>query len=370
MKRILFLIPDLMHGGAEKVLVNLVNNLDRTKYDITLYSIFDCGLNKEYLEAGIRYTFKFKRKLRGNSHFFKLFSPAFLYHWIVKEEYDIAVAYLEGVATRIISGCPYSSVKKVAWLHTELRNDSLLKTSFRSLTEAVNGYKRFDKVIGVSSCVADSLKRRVSGSPQVDVLYNVNDTEGILDKAKDRVEDGVISDLRIRVCSTGKIIPVKGYDRLLGAHSRLVREGLMHSVYILGCGEEQKVLERRAEELGVSDSFTFLGFHKNPYKYVNQCDLYVCSSRREGFSTAVTEALVLGVPVVSTDCSGAKELLGDNDEFGLVVENSEEGIYQGMKRMLSEPGLLEHYCAQASVRGQRFSKEETVKAVEDMLDSL
>ena len=99
-------------------------------------------------------------------------------------------------------------------------------------------------------------------------------------------------------------------------------------------------------------------------------DLYVCSSRREGFSTAVTEALIVGTPVVSTDCSGARELLGDNDEYGLVVENSEEGVYQGMKRMLSNPPLLAHYKEKAKERGAFFHKEKTVRAVEDMLDRL
>jgi len=369
-KRILFLIPDLMHGGAEKVLVNLVNNLDRSKYDITLFSLFDCGVNKDYLDAGINYRYKFKIKLRGNSHFFKLFSPKFLYQWIITDEYDIAIAYLEGVAARIISGCPTPTTKKVAWLHTEIRNESLLKTSFRSFYEAVNCYKQCDRIIGVSKDIAESFRRRVSRSLPVEVLYNVNDTEEILLKARGGVEDEHYVGSEISICSVGKIVSVKGYDRLLEAHHRLIVEGLQHHVYIIGCGEGQKKLERRAAELGVADSFKFLGFHKNPYKYISQCGLYVCSSRREGFSTAVTEALVLGLPVVSTDCSGAKELLGENDEFGLVVENSTEGVYQGMKRMLSEPGLLEYYREQSAIRGQRFSKMKTVKAVEDMLDSM
>ena len=84
----------------------------------------------------------------------------------------------------------------------------------------------------------------------------------------------------------------------------------------------------------------------------------------------MTEALIVGTPVVSTDCSGARELLGENNEYGLVVENSEEGIYQGMKKMLSDPALLSHYRQQAILRGKRFSREETVQAVERMLDSL
>jgi glycosyltransferase involved in cell wall biosynthesis len=175
---------------------------------------------------------------------------------------------------------------------------------------------------------------------------------------------------QISVCSVAKLIRTKGFDRLLNVHRRLLDEGLKHHVYILGIGEEQAALERQMKALGIEDSVTLLGFHKNPYQYVARCDLYVCSSHREGFSTAVTESLVVGTPVVSTDCSGAKELLGENNEYGIVVENSEEGIYQGMKTMLSDPELLAHYKKQAKLRGSFFSRTETVRAVEEMLSSL
>lgn len=162
----------------------------------------------------------------------------------------------------------------------------------------------------------------------------------------------------------------KGFDRLMNVHRKLLDEGLAHHICILGVGEEQARLERQIRQLGIEDSVTLLGYRKNPYQYVSRCDLYVCSSRREGFSTAVTEALVLGTPVISTDCSGARELLGNDNEFGIVVENSEQGIYEGMKRMLSDPDLLAHYKEKAKERGSRFSRTETVRAVEQMLDTL
>lgn len=84
----------------------------------------------------------------------------------------------------------------------------------------------------------------------------------------------------------------------------------------------------------------------------------------------MTEALIVGTPVVSTCCSGARELLGSSNEYGIVTENTEEGIYCGMKRMLSEDGLLQHYREQAAVRGRFFSREKTVAAVENMFDEL
>ena len=110
--------------------------------------------------------------------------------------------------------------------------------------------------------------------------------------------------------------------------------------------------------------------NSNALKYVKKADLYVCSSRREGFSTAVTEALIVGTPVVSTNCSGAYELLGKNNEYGIVTENDEDALYEDIKKMLTTPGLLEADAAKAKERGKAFSTEKTVKAVEEMLLSI
>ena len=108
----------------------------------------------------------------------------------------------------------------------------------------------------------------------------------------------------------------------------------------------------------------------NPYKYVAKADLFVCCSRREGFSTAVTESIIVGTPVLSTNCSGAYELLGENNEYGVVTDNNVDSLYTGLYRLLTSPNLLSHYRNQAKIRAKMFSKEKTVTAVEDMLLNL
>ena len=370
MKKILFLIPNLKHGGAEKVLVNLANNLDRSKYDVTVQTLFDVGVNKESLLPHVRYKTVFKKEFRGNNRFFQLFSPKYLWDRFVKERYDIAVSYLEGPTSRILSGCDDPHTKRIAWLHIELNTPKLAALGFRNVGEAQKAYRSFDEVVAVSRNVRDCFLQNLQIQRPIRVLYNTNETEQILQRSSEPLDDPRFPVVGPTVCSVAKLMPTKGFDRLLQVHKRLLDEGHPHKVCILGIGEDQKMLEREIARLGVQDSFLLLGFQKNPYKFVSRCDLYVCSSRREGFSTAVTEALVVGTPVVSTDCSGAKELLGENDEYGIVVENSTEGIYEGMKRMLSEPALLAHYKEKAKERGSFFSRTETVKAVEAMLDSL
>ena len=369
MPKILFLIPTLMHGGAEKVLVNLVNNLDENKYQITLYSIFDGGVNKEFLNKTIKYQSKFKKVFRGNSQLMKLFSPKFLYRFFIKEEYDILVSFLEGPAARIISGCPNSKTKKIAWIHSDTLTKNLAFVGFRNFKEAQNLYNLFDEIVGVSKNVVDSFEKILQPKVPLHVLYNVNETEKIRKLALHKLELAFPQNI-LNICSVGKITANKGFDRLLEVHKRLLDEGFPHQINIVGIGEDQVQLEKKIKELGVESGFKLLGFHKNPYQYMSKCDLYVCSSHREGFSTAVTEALILGIPVVSTNCSGAHELLGENNEYGIVTENSTEGIYLGLKELVSNPEKLQYYTQQAKIRGDFFSKENTVKAVDEFFDSL
>ncbi len=368
MLKVLFLIPDLRHGGAEKVLVNLVNNMDREKFDITVQTLFDTGVNRQYLQKHIRYMPGFKWQFRGNSHIFCIIPAKWLYKFFVKEKYDVIISYLEGPTTRILSGCTDKSVKRIAWVHIEVSKPKKYFVCFKNIQKALNAYKAFDKVVFVSDTVKQTFEKTVGDKlGNGVVMYNTVETDVIKNKSAEPIDDVVFSKDEINVCSVAKIVHTKGYDRLARIHERLIGEGIKHHIYILGIGEQRFEIENYISSRNLSKSFTFLGYKDNPYKYVKNCDLYVCSSHREGFSTAVTEALVVGTPVVSTCCSGAYELLGYNNEYGIVTENNEEGIYNGLKMMLTDEKLLAHYKKQAEVRGEKFSTENTVNAVSNMI---
>lgn len=109
-------------------------------------------------------------------------------------------------------------------------------------------------------------------------------------------------------------------------------------------------------------------FKTNPYKYVSKCDLFICASHAEGFSTAVTEALILEVPVCTVEVSGMKEILGEHNEYGIVTENNEESLFQAIKLLISDSELLSYYKKMANERGKMFNIDSTVKAVEEMLE--
>ncbi len=369
MKKILFLIPNLGGGGAERVLVNLVNNLDQSKYDLTIRTLFKSDVNSKYLHSHIKLVEGKLKQFRGNIHLLKLFPPRFLYKFFIKGKYDIVVSYLEGPTARIVSGCADKLTKLVSWIHVEHANQKAFSHSFRSLNEAKKSYGKYDIIVCVANTVKDNFLEISNLENKCTVLYNTNETNLIQEKAKEEMETPFPTDT-YNIVSVGRLMPQKGYDRLIKVHSKLIKEGFKHHIYILGTGKETDCLKKLIKEKDVSNTFHLLGFSDNPYKYVKNADLFICSSRREGFSTAVTEALVVGTPVVSTCCSGAYELLGYNNEYGIVTENSEEGIYKGLKTLLVDKELLAKYKKQAEIRGKKFSTENTVLAVQEMLESL
>lgn len=368
MKKILFMIPNLSHGGAEKVLINLVNNMDRNKFDITVQVLFAGGVNEQFLKKDIKYKYCFKKTFKGNSQILKLFSPQGLYKKFIKEKYDIIVSYLEGPTARIVSGCTDKDTKLVSWIHVEQHTQEKASHSFKNYKEAKKCYEKFDNTICVSNYVKEDFTKIFNFQKPIEVLYNTNETKQILESAKEKVEG--FNYTGAKICAIGTLKKSKGFDRLIRVQKRLKDDGLDTKFFILGEGPEKENLLNLAIENKVEDSFILLGYEINPYKYISKCDLFVCASFAEGFSTATTEALILGVPIVTVEVSGMKEMLGENNEYGIVTENNENALYEGIKKILTTDGLLADYAKKAKERGKFFCKESTIKAVERMFDSL
>lgn len=368
--KILFLIHDLGPGGAEKVLVNLVNNMDPGKFDITVMALFGGGVNEQFLKPHVRYISCFKHMIRGNSHLMKLMSPSALHKWLIKEKYDVEVSYLEGPSARIISCCPNEETKLISWIHVEQHTRECAAKAFRSYGESLCCYKKFHTTVCVSEYVKRDFLSLYPDLENVRVLYNTNETNQIIENSRETVEPDLFKEGEIRLCGVGKLMPIKGFDRIARIHKRLRDDGYPVHTYILGEGGERQRIEAYVQETGLSDSFTLLGYRTNPYKYVASCDIFLCASTAEGFSTAATEALIVGTPVCTVDVSGMKEMLGESNEYGIVTENSEDALYQGIKKLLDDTDLLAHYKKMATVRGKDFSTEATVLAVEITISNI
>lgn len=367
MKKVLFLIHDLGPGGAEKVLVNLVNNLDREQFDITLLSIFDVGVNKKNLLPHIHYRYCFRKMFRGNSHIMKLLSPKQLHRLLIKDSYDIEVAYLEGPCARIVSGCENPNTKLFSWIHIEQHTAQRAAISFRNIREAEECYNSFDRINCVSESVMDDFKHCLNIRVPIGVIYNTNESEKIKQLGCEAVQEIDFSGKIITMVGVGKLLKSKGFDRLIGIVAQLKSEGYLVRLLILGVGEEQLNLQKMITEKRLDDDVLLLGYQTNPYKFVAKSDLFVCASFREGFSTAATEALILGVPVCTVDVAGMKEMLGSNNEYGVVVPNDDDHLYKAILELINDKHKLAHYRDMAKQRGQDFSMEKTVNRVHEVL---
>lgn len=367
MKKILFLIHDLGQGGAEKVLINLVNHMDRKKFEISVTVLFGGGVNEQFLAPDIHFKAVFPKMIPGNSKIMKLFTPKQLHKAFIKEHYDIEVAYLEGPSTRVISGCTDRTTKLVSWVHCTMKNQKVFSESYRGMAEAIECYNKFDLVTFVSEDIRNAFMRYAPEIHNTTVLYNTNDTSEIICKKDESVDKGIFSENEICICGVGKLVPLKGFDELLHIHNVLYNEGYPIHTYLLGDGPERGKLENYCKENGLENSVTLLGYQDNPYKFMNKCDIFVCSSLSEGFSTAATEALIVGTAVVSTPVSGMKEMLGSDNEHGIIAQDFDKALCKEIRRLLDSPQLLLHYKSVAKERGKLFCMEVTVQAVEDKL---
>lgn len=362
MTKILFFIDDLAGGGAEKVLRTLVNNMDQEKFQITVHTI-NAADPEGLLVPGIRYRAinRCKTALGKNlfSYWIRLCAELkWLYPLYIKDDYDIEVAYLECGPTKIIAGSSNKKAKKIAWVHCDLAKKEGMAVQAEKLKQY---YQAFDKVVCVSQNVKDSFVELFGMDAKTVVVYNVNDEKEITTKAS---EFPVAKDNGVNLVALGRLTPQKSFDRLLQACALLNKDGYSFHLRILGEGPERQNLEAMIQDLHLEDSVSLMGFQSNPYSYVDAADLVICSSVYEGLSTVITEALILGKPVVTTPCTGMQELLGDS-EFGLITEDSVHGLYEGIKKMLDTPALMAQYAAAAKQRGQQFAGSTILKQTED-----
>lgn len=365
MIKLLFFIEGLSGGGAEKVLRNLVNNMDQTKFDITVQTIDECDPGK-YLADGIHYKsinhYKTKLGKKIFSYWFRLCAELKLaYRFFVRDDYDIEVAYLETSPTKIIAQSTNKKAVKIAWVHCDLSKKEGMDASADKGREQ---YKKFNKVVCVSEDVKDGFYKIYGDNFDTVVLHNVIDENEIFLKAVQSINFIKNTDEK-QLLAVGRLTQQKNFAHLIDTCGKLMAKEYKFHLNILGEGPERKNLEKQIENLGLQKIVTLQGFISNPYPWIKQSDVMVCSSIYEGISTVVQEALILGKPVVTTPCTGMTELLG-NSEYGLIADDTPDGLYNSLVSVLDSDIVLAKYTEKATRRGTYFSKSRVVKETEDL----
>lgn len=362
MIKILFFIENLSAGGAEKVLQNLVNNMDNEKFDITVQTVWKDN-PEGHLNENIKYKYIYPCYSKFNNYKYRLSALLkTIYPLHIKDHYDIEVAYLECGATKVISTSTNKKAKKIAWVHCDLSKKISNINEFKK--KSTKWYKKFDKVVCVSRDVEKSFKSIYGNEFETEVIYNVIDDYNIKKKAGENVGDFSFDEKIPTIVSVGRLSTEKRFDRLIEAHKTLLDEGFLNKLLIIGEGDERENIEQIIKTSGIQETVTLSGFKSNPYPYIKKADLLVCSSDYEGFSSFVAEGLILGKAIVTTKCNGMKELLGKS-EYGIITEVNVKALSGGIKKLLSDNSLKEEYERNALERGKNFSIEASVKETED-----
>lgn len=404
-KKILFVINTMGRAGAEKCLLSMLEYMDREKYDISLFSVINRGelfnlvpdgvkilnenpctksvldkeakkaLAKEILKNGFKkgYFFReagylwktasYQRKHKGID-FKKLFFKLLADHAErQEEEYDLAVAYIQGAATYYVMD-HVKAKKKITYLHNEFLDSGYCP----KLEQAY--YEKADAIYCVSRSIATHLAEIFPGcKDKIDVFYNLLNKEEIIEKSLEKTDDkfSVLEEMKARkkkgeilLLTAARLEQVKAYDLAVPALSIVRKQGYNVTWYVLGEGTEREAIEENIREEGLEEHFILLGTRDNPYPYMAACDVYVQATRFEGCCTSISEAVILGKPVIASDCDGNKEQL-TRYETGILVGLTKQEIARGIVKAVSDEKIRKQLVKKANMRG--FEPERALEKI-------
>lgn len=388
MKKILFVVDERRMGGISILLENILSKLDKKKYIVDVLVLHNNGEMLENLGPDIRiiygtpyfnaidYTIKDILKMKKLSMFIKKFQVVFdmktgLIKRKIKKErkkildtkYDVEIAFKDGF-TALFTGYG-ETLRKIHWLHYEYQKLNPNRKYGRVFKEV---FQNFHLFIAVSENVKKQFNEIYHFTEKTIVIPNLIDAEKMKEKACEKEPDLKKKQKeKIEMISVGRLHFQKGYDRLLEALKRLKEEGMLQNVNIsiYGDGPERETLLNLQKEYHLEDEVFFKGQVMNPYPYIKNSDLFILSSTDEAFGLVIVEAMTLQVPVIATSNAATEELILDHKN-GMIVENSTDGIYNGLKEVIQNPKMITSMKKQ--LKQYEYPVMDIVKKIERALE--
>ncbi|MCI5997236.1 MAG: glycosyltransferase [Peptoniphilaceae bacterium] len=324
-KRILFFLWSFsLGGGAEKILSTIVNNLDLEKYEVDIFEVehFDKGFEKVDDRINILKSwqcYRQSRLLRAFLWRIRKYFPNFVRRILIEDKYDIEVSF-----TIINPPFPFSkreNVKKISWIHGSIE-------SFNADINKMESHRKYLKNVSDIISVSEKTKESIievypEYKDKVSVIYNGYDFDSIVEKSNEKTD---IEIEKKSVCIVGRIENLKGSLEVYEIAKKLIKELKKdYHFYFMGSGELENELKEKVSNDNLETFIHFLGYQKNPYKYIKNMKLMLSMSKQEGFSGAIVEGMSLGVPFVSTDVGGVKEL-SCKEKYGKIVYNEDDAV--------------------------------------------
>ncbi|UTY25868.1 glycosyltransferase [Treponema denticola] len=355
-------------GGAEKVLTTLVNNLDRDRYDISIFELLHYDIKNEPLLPHIKLLTPMVTVQQTRIPFYEytlnqllMCEPTVvktLYHF---EEYDIVISWIKDTPSYLASCfCNY----KIAWTHSDIRY-LLNLNNFPDITFEKQLQEKIwtipEKIFSVSAIAVDSIIKVFSQfKHKTEIFYNPIDIKAVKKLAEEKIETHIFSNSKTLI-GIGRLDSNKNFSLLLETQKVLKDNHVDTHLIILGIGEEEKILKKKAAALGIQDSVLFLGFQENPYPYVKAADLLCVSSFTEAFPTVVCEAMILGKPFVTTRVAGASDELACDGACGFVSDWDANDFAEKIERILSDDILYNKMSENCLKKIAEFSIDKAIK---------
>ena len=329
-KSIVFGITKLDIGGAERVLVDIINNIS-DKFNITVFTIYSGGILEKELNHNVKIVSLYQNQNRVLPLYILLNSRK-IYNKFIKNNFDIEVAFLEGPITRIFRFKNKKSVRKIAWVHndiTKVFGNNIKAKIKKKLDKSV--YKNYDEIVFVSNENKNSFKNLYGNIGKQIVIYNYLDKNRIIEKSNENKEILKKEETPIFV-TVARLTKQKGIDRLIKVHKRIIDDGIKHKIYVIGDGVEKDKLKKLIKQFKIEKSFILLGKKENPYCYIKSADYFCLLSLYEGYGMVIEEAKIFNKPILITK-TAAVEAVRDYEK-SLIIENNEEDIYDKLKKVL------------------------------------
>ncbi len=370
MKKVVFGITSLTLGGAERVLVDIANQLCET-YEITIFTIYAKGELEKQVSPKVKVKSLYKVSFSELSKFQKRFSVPLkvllfknrIYQKYVKDNYDVEIAFLEGAMTRILS-TKNEKTKKIVWVHNDISavfGNGIKAKLKRAIDKKI--YETYQKIIFVSKDNLKKFEEVYSLKNKKEVIYNYIDAQKVIQKANEKREVEFDKN-KINVVTVARLVEQKAIDRFIKIHSNLIQEGLEHVVYVIGDGPERDKLEKTIKDKGVEKSFILLGKKENPYPYIKAADYFVLLSHYEGYPMVLLEAQILGKYIIITD-TAARETL-QNYENCKIVGNTEEDI----ANQLSEIMRNQKKYTVKQLDKKQYQNEEIIEQIKKVIEEI
>ncbi|MRM82834.1 glycosyltransferase [Riemerella anatipestifer] len=376
--KVLFRHRSMEMGGVEKVLLSMLNNLDREKFELSVGINLYQGELRDALPKGVKVSFLAggKEDFPKGSILNKIFLVArgvklFLFRklpiipnkFILNNNADVEIATGYTMFEDVLNSSNKKS-KKIGWFHSDITFSKLQPIVPKLLKEI----EQFDYFIFGSQQAQDIFEQTYPNVklPPNKVILNAIPIEEIREKSnKENIEREKLPTF----VSIGRLHSRKGYHTLIDAHKKLLNLGFNHKIWVIGNGEEEENLRVKIKELHLEDTFLLLGAKMNPYPYVKTADYFIMPSESEGWPLIIAETLLLKKPIIATNVGGIPEMI-KHKETGFLCEYGADDLCQAMLAFLQDKELVKQIEYNLQDIDNQFDNQAIFDTVEKIIINL